>query len=74
MRLGGSKLHTVACSRSSLFLAKVLSAMDKSHLERVVGMYGKLMFERLSDPKCKVQPSVFTEWNSWAIEMMKQVA
>ncbi|KAK5169056.1 DNA-directed DNA polymerase [Saxophila tyrrhenica] len=72
MKLGGSKLHANACSRSSLFLAKVLVAEDPGHYERVASMYAKLMSEWWQDPTSKVQPSVFTEWTSWSITTRKR--
>jgi DNA polymerase phi len=72
MELGGSKLHANACSRSSLFLAKVLVALDPKHYGRIADMYAKLQSEWYSDRKSKVQGSVFTEWTSWSITTRKQ--
>ncbi len=73
MKLGGSKLHANACSRSSLFLARVLVAMDREHYERIASMYAKLMSEWWQDKTNKVQPRVFTEWTSWSIATRKQL-
>lgn len=42
MTKDGSKLHANACSRSSLFLAKVLVAMDPKHYSAVATMYAEL--------------------------------
>ena len=71
MKLGGSKLHANACSRSSLFLAKGLVALDRKHYRRIADMYAELQSEWYSDRKSKVQGSVFTEWTSWSITTRK---
>jgi DNA polymerase phi len=72
MKLGGSKLHANACSRSSLFLAKILVAIDRRHYQRIAEMYAQLQSDWYSDPKSKMQGSVFTEWISWSISTRKQ--
>ena len=71
MKLGGSKQQATACSRSSLFLAKVLVAMDVEHYHKIWEMYGKLQMEGLRDPKVKVQSVVFTQWNNWYLAMLQ---
>jgi DNA polymerase phi len=73
MAKDGSKLHANACSRSSLFLAKVLVAMDPKHYSAIATMYAELQEKWWLDPKSKVHGSVFTEWTSWSIATRKQV-
>lgn len=73
MKLGGSKLHAAACSRSSLFLCKVLVALDQGHYNRIADMYAHLQSDWYLDPKSKVQASIFTEWSSWSIATRKHV-
>ncbi|KAK5124390.1 hypothetical protein LTR85_001607 [Meristemomyces frigidus] len=72
MKLGGSKLHANACSRSSLFLSKVLVARDQGYYKRIATMYADLQSEWYLDSKSKVQGSVFTEWTSWSLATRKQ--
>lgn len=72
MKLGGSKAHANACSRSSLFLTKMLVAVDPEYYGRVTGMYAELQSGWYLDPKSKVQGSVFTEWTSWSLATRKQ--
>lgn len=72
MKQGGSKIHANACSRSALFLAKVLINSRKLWYERIAEQYAKLMSEWWLDPKTKIQSSVFTEWTSWSIGTRKQ--
>ena len=72
MKLGGSKVHAHACSRSSLFLSKVLVAMDPKNYEQIAGLYASLQSEWYQDPKSKVQGSIFTEWTSWSLATRKQ--
>lgn len=73
MAKDGSKLHANACSRSSLFLAKVLVAMDPKHYSAIATKYAELQEKWWLDPKSKVHGSVFTEWTSWSIATRKQV-
>ncbi|KAK4903317.1 DNA-directed DNA polymerase [Elasticomyces elasticus] len=71
MKLGGSKLHANACSRSSLFMAKVLVGMDVKNYKKIAKSYASLQREWYLDPKSKVQGSVFTEWTSWSLATRK---
>ncbi|KAK3708993.1 DNA-directed DNA polymerase [Vermiconidia calcicola] len=72
MKRGGSKMHASACSRSSLFLSKVLVALEAKHYQQIAGMYANLQSQWYLEPKSKLQASVFTEWNSWSIATRKQ--
>ncbi|KAK1817132.1 DNA-directed DNA polymerase [Friedmanniomyces endolithicus] len=72
VKLGGSKLHANACSRSSLFLSKVLVAKEVKHYKRISKMYGALQREWYMDPKSKLHGSIFTEWTSWSLATRKQ--
>jgi DNA polymerase phi len=71
IRVNASKLHSNACSRSSLFLAKLLVNLDPEHYSNVADCYNKLQKEWYADPKSQIQPSVFTEWTSWSITTKK---
>jgi DNA polymerase phi len=71
VRLGGSKLHASACSRSSLFLAKVLVSIDRRNYERIAKMYAELQNAWYTDAGSKVHGSVFTEWTSWSLTTRK---
>jgi len=72
MGKGGSKMHASACSRSSLFLAKILIAMDPKHYVAVFDLYGALWKKSWLDPKSKVHKSVFTEWANWSNATSRQ--
>ncbi|EMC95650.1 hypothetical protein BAUCODRAFT_34410 [Baudoinia panamericana UAMH 10762] len=72
IKLGGSKLHAHACSRSSLFLSKVLVAINPQYYNRVADMYCELQKGWYVDGKSKVQGSIFTEWMSWSISTRSQ--
>jgi DNA polymerase phi len=71
LRANASKLHSNACSRSSLFLAKILVNLDPKHYSDVADCYSNLQKEWYADPKSQIQPSVFTEWTSWSITTKK---
>ncbi|KAM0714228.1 hypothetical protein Q7P37_010015 [Cladosporium fusiforme] len=72
MAKDGSKLHANACSRASLFLAKVLIALGPKHYSDIASKYAELQEKWWLDPKSKVHSSVFTEWTSWSIATRKQ--
>ena len=71
MRSNASKMHSNACSRSSLFLAKILVNQDTANFAEIAEMYSGLLKEWYEDPKSHIQASVFTEWTSWAIATRK---
>jgi DNA polymerase phi len=72
MAKGGSKLHASACSRSGLFLAKVLIAMDPKNYVAVCRLYSALLEKSWLDPKSKVHKSIFTEWINWSNATSRQ--
>lgn len=71
MRANASRLHSNACSRSSLFLAKIIINEDSKHFAEIADMYNDLQKEWYQDPKSHIQPSIFTEWTSWSIATRK---
>ena len=62
-----SKMLQSACSRSSLFIAKLLVLRDKSNYDGVVEQYASSQKSWYMDPKSKINPTMFTEWISWSI-------
>lgn len=72
MHSNASKVHSSACSRSSLFLAKILVNKDTKNYAEIADMYAELQKEWYSDPKSHIQANVFTEWTSWSIATRKQ--
>jgi len=71
-KLDGSKLHGNACSRSSLFVVKVLVALDENNYGRAVDVYSESQKQWYLDTKSKPQPALFTEWINWSINTRKQ--
>ncbi|OCL14037.1 hypothetical protein AOQ84DRAFT_429109 [Glonium stellatum] len=71
-RLDGSKLHGNACSRSSLFVVKVLVALNEDNYGRAVDVYSETQKQWYQDAKSKIQPALFTEWINWSINTRKQ--
>lgn len=68
MRLGGSRIHAAACSRSAQFLAKILVSGDPGAWKKINGMYGDLLDEWRTDAKTKIPNSVFTHWLDWSMQ------
>jgi len=71
-KLDASKLHGNACSRSSLFVVKVLVALDENNYGRAVDVYSESQKQWYLDTKSKTQPALFTEWINWSINTRKQ--
>ncbi|KAK5149558.1 hypothetical protein LTR04_007019 [Oleoguttula sp. CCFEE 6159] len=61
---GTSKLHALACSRSHLFLTKVLTALNEENFERAEDVYDRSFQTWRRDAKARVHESFFTEWLS----------
>ncbi|KAI5364242.1 putative DNA polymerase V/Myb-binding protein 1A [Septoria linicola] len=69
VRLGGRKEHTKACSRSSVFLAKVLiSHYPQEAWKKINQMYGELLDEWRKDAKTKIHGDVFSDWNNYSMQ------
>jgi hypothetical protein len=67
-----SKVHDAACSRASLFALRCLGAGDGgAAYDRAVDLYTATQRAWFSDLKITVQPTFFTEWISWSIEMRR---
>lgn len=71
-KLDTSKLHGNACSRSSLFVVKVLVALDENNYGRAVDVYSESQKQWYLDTKSKTQPTLFTEWINWSINTRKK--
>ncbi|KAF2237325.1 hypothetical protein EV356DRAFT_462095 [Viridothelium virens] len=74
-----AKLYQNACSRSSLFLVKVVTHMEQSSknengrqaLGRAQDMFSGLQKRWLMDPKLEIQFSFFQNWLGWCNDMRK---
>lgn len=67
-RLGGSKVHATACSRSSQFLAKILISRDAVHWVKIAGMYTTLQDEWRRDQKSKIHGSILNDWHNFSMQ------
>jgi hypothetical protein len=67
---GGSKQHTMICTRASLFIAKMLMQQKQSNMKRLVQEYGKTQLEVIENGT-SVQSSFFTEWCGWSMQWKK---
>ncbi|KAK7625651.1 DNA polymerase phi-domain-containing protein [Phyllosticta citricarpa] len=67
-----SKLFAGACSRASLFLAKILVNKKDKNFKKVVDVYAETMKQRHEDPNSKLHPSFFVEWVNWSFAPKKQ--
>ena len=68
--LGGSNAHATVCSSASILLVRVLShsGVSAGTLWAVYAATGTRMLE---DTECRVQPSLFTDWNNWCANARK---
>jgi DNA polymerase phi len=67
-RLGGSKIHAAACSRSLQFLAKLLVTQNPENWTKIAIAYVTLQTEWRTDPKTKIHSSVLKDWHSWSMQ------
>lgn len=65
------KFHASACSRSSLFIVKVLVYLDRNNYDCAVDVYSKTQKHWFCDPKSRVQPALFSDWINWSIAIRK---
>ncbi|EFQ96849.1 DNA polymerase V [Nannizzia gypsea CBS 118893] len=65
--------HGASCSQASLLLVKVLVAHDKESISGIVDVYADTRKQQLLSNKCHVQPSFFSDWNSWCVSASKQL-
>ncbi|KAF2495104.1 hypothetical protein BU16DRAFT_486325 [Lophium mytilinum] len=72
VKIDGSKLHGNACSKSSLFVVKVLVAMDRKNRGKATDVYKESEREWNLDPGSKVQSGFFSEWLNWCIQTRRQ--
>ncbi|KAF2101864.1 hypothetical protein NA57DRAFT_33871 [Rhizodiscina lignyota] len=61
-----AKMYGSACSRASLFVAKVLVALDEDNYDRVADIYGNTQKQWHRSKDSKVQTAMFIEWISWS--------
>jgi DNA polymerase phi len=64
--LEASNIHSSAASQASILLSKVL-IKSGINIATVVAVYAGTTTRMLTDAKCKVQPSLFTDWNNWCV-------
>ncbi|KPI44034.1 DNA polymerase V [Cyphellophora attinorum] len=64
--LEASNIHSSAASQASILLSKVLIRSGIG-IARVTAVYAATTTRMLTDAKCKVQPSFFTDWNNWCV-------
>ena len=62
-----NKMTASACSRSSLFIAKILISKDSKNYDQIEDQYALTQKDWYMDPKSKINPTMFTEWISWSI-------
>lgn len=64
--LEASNLHSSAASQASILLVKIL-VKNGAEISSLTTIYAQTMRRMLTDAKCKVQPSFFTDWNNWCV-------
>lgn len=76
--MDASNMHAAAASQVSILLVKV-AVKSGVAISRIIQLYGQTLTLMMTDPKCKVQPSFFSDWNtwctsarSWTVEQAKQ--
>lgn len=60
-----SKMHAAACSRASLFLARVLLDADEAEFSAIVDLYGET-HKKARATNSKLTPSFWIDWINWS--------
>ncbi|KAI9781849.1 MAG: DNA-directed DNA polymerase [Geoglossum umbratile] len=68
-----SHAHSSACSQASLLVVKVLVGADRRNVKEVVVVYAETWTKWLLSKKCKVQPSMFSDFVNWSTSASKQL-
>jgi DNA polymerase phi len=68
-----SHLHGHACSQASLLVVKVLVGAGRGNVKGIVGVYAETWTQWLLSKKCKVQPSLFSDFVNWSTSASKQL-
>lgn len=64
---GGSKVHASACSKTSMFLAKILIAQGPGRFSQVDQMYLELR-KIWRESSSKIHPSIFNDWHNFSMQ------
>jgi DNA polymerase phi len=67
------KQHGVACSRASIFAARMLLMQNKDNFEKIADKYDQTMRQWFGDKSRAVPATFFTEWISFCAEMRKNL-
>ncbi|KAH0564905.1 hypothetical protein GP486_001704 [Trichoglossum hirsutum] len=68
-----SHAHDHTCSQASLLVVRVLVGADRENAKGVVGVYAETWTQWLLSKKCKVQPSLFSDFVNWSTSASKQL-
>ena len=63
-----SKVYAHACSRSSLFIVRVLVAADRKNYAAAEAIYSASRVQWWTNTKCSLPVSFFVEWDNWSNE------
>jgi len=69
--LFASTAHSRACSKSSLFLARLLLGSDPSHHPRVAALYAATEKKRI-DTKSQLPNTFFDAWHEWSRDWVRR--
>lgn len=66
-----SKMHAAACSRASLFLARVLLDAEEANLDAIIDLYSETQ-KRCMAGRSKLTSSFWTEWINWSFSVVRK--
>ncbi|KAF3992428.1 hypothetical protein FT663_00708 [Candidozyma haemuli var. vulneris] len=64
-RYSSHQAHGQACGQCSITIAKSLVSIDEKYLEKVVQVYSQSLLEWATNPKNRIQTSLFTFFLNW---------
>lgn len=66
-----SKMHAAACSRASLFLARVLLDAEEANLDAIIDLYSDTQKKCMAG-QSKLPSSFWTEWINWSFSVVRK--
>lgn len=64
-RYSSNQAHMLACSQSSITIAKALLALDKNLLPEVIAVYSETITKWAVDTKNRIQANIFFDFINW---------
>ena len=69
-----SNAHSNTASLSSILVVKAVVKADETKVKEIVEIYAATRLQQLTEKKCRVSSSFFTDWNNWCQTAREKLA